>query len=302
MQLFLDSHNQLGECVLWCEKTQALFWTDIVAGKLCRLTVPGKVKTEWAMPEPLASFALTDQDDILLLGLASRLAFFSLSTHTITTICSVEADLPTTRINDGRCDRAGRFVFGTLNQEPGRARLASFYRLNHDLVLERLPLAPVAIANSICFSPDGARMYYCDSLAKAIYCCDYDNDSAAAFVPQLFTDLRDQAGVPDGSVVDAAGYLWNAVWGGAAVKRYSPDGLCVLQLDLPVSQPTCPAFGGADFNTLFVSSATDELTPEALSAQPLAGALFAHQFAGLRGLPEQRFLTSVGCNNIAPYA
>lgn len=291
MNLFCDSKNKLGECVLWCEQKQALYWTDIVGRKLSRLTVPQQVLTEWPMPEPLACLALTDAEDVLLLGLASRLAFFSLSTQTITTICSVEADLPTTRINDGRCDRQGRFVFGTLNQHPDRSRLASFYRLGADLVLERLPLAPVAIANSICFSPNGARMYYCDSLARAIYCCDYDQTAGAAFVPQLFADLRDQPGVPDGSVVDATGHLWNAEWGGAAVRRYSPDGQCVQQLRLPVTQPTCPAFGGADFDTLFVTSATDELTSAQLLAQSGAGGLFRHQFADLRGLPEQRFIT-----------
>lgn len=198
----------------------------------------------------------------------------------------VEAGLPTTRINDGRCDRLGRFVFGTVNEDPERAAIAHFYRLNRDLSLEQLPLPPVAIANSICFSLDGKLMYYCDSLAKAIYCWPYDDLDVQ---PYLFADLRDQVGVPDGSIVDADGYLWNAQWGSGSVTRYAPSGLIERQIFLPVTQTTCLTFGGNAFSTMFVTSATDELTPMQIDQQLLAGSIFQQEFSTIRGLPEQRF-------------
>ena len=290
MNLFFDSKNKLGECILWCERKQALFWVDIVGRTLSQLTLPEKVLTQWDMPESLACIALTNDDDLLLIGLASRLAFFSLVDQSITTICAVEPELALTRINDGRCDRQGRFVFGTLNQHSDRAKLGGFYRLGHDLVLERLPIASVAIANSVCFSADGKTMYYCDSLTKAIYQCDYDSNSPSAFVPRLFVNLADQAGVPDGSIIDAEGYLWNAQWGGGVLVRYSPDGVEVQRVELPITQPTCATFGGGRLDTLFVTSATDELGSIQLAQQVQAGGVFAHQSAGIRGLPEQRFI------------
>jgi len=286
MNLLLDAKNKLGECILWCERSKALFWTDISDCRLYRLRYPQLELSQWDMPERLSCFALTEDDDFLLLGLATRLAFFSISTRKITPIMPVEAGLPTTRINDGRCDRQGRFVFGTVNEDPERAGIAHFYRLNRDLSLEQLPLAPVAIANSICFSLDGKLMYYCDSLAKAIYCWPYDDHDAQ---PYLFANLQEQSGVPDGSVIDAEGYLWNAQWAGGCVTRYAPSGVIERQIFLPVTQTTCLTFGGFAFSTMFVTSATDELTPIQWHQQPLAGGIFQNEFLAIHGLPEQRF-------------
>jgi len=286
MEQLLRETNKLGECILWCERSQALFWTDIPGCRLCRLSYPGLELSQWAMPERLCCFALTDDVDCLLLGLARQLAFFSLSTGQITPLMPVEAGLPGTRINDGRCDRQGRFVFGTINEDPARAAIGHFYRLNHDLSLQQLPLAPVAIANSICFSPDGKTMYYCDSPARAILCCTYDGPE---FRSRLFADLQGQPGVPDGSIIDAEGYLWNAQWSGSCVTRYADSGKTDRQIFLPVSQVTCLAFGGETFSTLFVTTATEELSPAQRRQQPLAGSVFRHEVSGLRGLPEQRF-------------
>jgi len=288
MKLYYDSKNQLGECVLWCEKNQSLFWVDIVGRKLCQLTVPEQVYTSWDMTDALGCIALTEDKDVLLLGLAKQLAFFSLSHQTITFICEVEPNLLTTRINDGRCDRQGRFVFGTLNLHPDREKLGSFYRLNQELVLERLPIMSISIANSICFSPDGKRMYFCDSLDKKIYCCDYETGTESEFIPDVFSDLSDYPGVPDGSTVDANGHIWNAAWGAGVVRQYNEEGQMIQQVDLPVSLPTCLSFGGADLDILFVTSAKDELSLRQLEMQQAAGGLFHHDI-GISGLQEQRF-------------
>jgi L-arabinonolactonase len=280
METLVNVNNQLGECVLWCERTGRALWTDIL-GSTLYAHHPGSGHTAtWPMPERLASFALTDDDDRLLLGLASQLAFFSFSTGGITPIAQVEPDLPT-RLNDGRCDRAGNFVFGTLHEEESKAAVASFYRLNaEDLSLERLALPKVAIANSICFSPDGAVMYYCDSLARAIRRCDYpslEND-------RVFAATQGD-GEPDGSCVDAGGHVWNAQWGGARVVRYAPDGSIDRVVATPATQPTCVAIGGGGLDVLLCSSATVGL------AEPGArdGTLLASRLADVKGMRESRF-------------
>lgn len=292
MQLAVDGRHVLGEGIIWNERTGRLLWTDIENSELWSHDPASGLLERWPLPERLCSMALTRDDGRLLLALASGLAFFDLPSGELTRICEVEADLPTTRLNDGRVDRQGRFVFGVFNQaENPKHPIGGFYRLNRDLSLERLPLGGVAIANSICFSPDGRTMYYCDSATREIRCCDYDpGDSGRAAVANLrvFAPADAAPGDPDGSTIDAEGYLWNARWGGGQVVRFAPDGRVDRVLALPAPQPTCAAFGGARLDVLYVSSATVGLVPAALAAAPGSGGVFA-QALDVCGLPEQRF-------------
>lgn len=288
-QLLVDGHHELGEGVLWCERSQTVFWTDIHASRLWNHDPASGATRSWAMPERLCCFAFTADPQRLLIGLASRLAFFDLGTGSISPICRIEDDLPSTRLNDGRCDRQGRFVFGTLNEDAGRAPIASFYRLNADLSLERLALPGIAISNSICFSLDGKLMYHCDSMAGKIMVCDYDTASGAVTHQRLFADLAQQPGGPDGSTVDADGYLWNAQWGGARVVRFAPDGRIDRIIDMPTAQPSCVAFGGAALDTLFVTTAHEGMSAGQRAEDALAGGLFSVPGLDVRGLPEVRF-------------
>ena len=290
MEVLTDTRHELGECVLWCERTGRLLWTDIPAATLWACTPATGRTASWPMPERLCCFALTGSDDRLLLGLASGLAFFTFSSGKVTRICDVEPDIPTTRINDGRCDRQGRFVFGMFNQaeHPKRA-LGGFYRLNLDLSLERLPLPNAAIANSICFSPNGRRMYFADSAQKAILYADYNPCSAEVGAVHTFVAADAVPGEPDGSTIDAAGYLWSTRWGAGIVARFAPDGQLERTVPLAAPQPSCPAFGGPDLRTLFVTSAHLGMSDQERTAAPLSGAVFA-QALELRGLPESRFL------------
>lgn len=289
MHLLIDCQNTLGECVLWCERTGRLLWTDIEGASLWCHTLATGWTTQYQMPERLASFALTNDDDRLLLGLASQLAFYRFSNGQLAPICAIEPHLTTTRVNDGRCDRQGRFVFGTINQARGHEPIAGFYRLNCDLSLDRLALEPVGIANSICFSVDGSLMYHADSTSKKIRCCDYDPMTGSVSNARIFVDLGTAPGVPDGSTVDASGYVWNAQWGGARIVRYAPDGTIDRIMGLPVSQPSCITFGGASLDDLFVTSARADLSESALVRETGAGGIFTTRISDVKGLPEQRF-------------
>jgi L-arabinonolactonase len=289
MQIAVDTANTLGECVLWCERTGRVLWTDIANATLWTHSPALGATQRWPMPEPLCSFALTEDDDVLLLGLASGLAWYRFSTGAVTRLHDVEAHLPQTRLNDGRCDRQGRFVFGTFNKDSDpRHPVGSFYRLNTDLTLERLPLQHVAIANSICFSADGATLYYCDSQERVIRCCDYGSADGEFANDRVFADLRGDPAEPDGSTVDADGHLWNAYWGKGCLVRYRPDGSVERTVALPAPQPTCVAFGGPGLNVLYATSARQWLSDDQLAAAPASGALFELATA-VRGLPESRF-------------
>lgn len=284
LEMMVEAENQLGECVLWCERTSRVFWTDILGAALFAHHPESGKTQKWTMPEPLASFAFTADDGRLLMGLASGLAFFDLSTGQFTPICKVEEGLPT-RLNDGRCDRQGRFVFGTFHEQEPRQRIGAYYRLDASLALEKLPLPACAIANSICFSPDGETMFYCNSPDRTIRCCDYDAHGGAIGNDRVFVTLAGGAGEPDGSCIDADGYLWNAQWGAGRVVRYAPDGTVDRVIESPALQPSCVALGGPGLATLYVTSARVGMAEPAVHD----GALFRLALPDVCGIPEARF-------------
>ena len=293
--LLLDAQCELGEGATWCAKSGRFYWTDIDGARLWRYDPADGRNDSFDMPERLATFALCANPRYLLVGLASHLAFFDLETGGTRRIVDVEPGL-NTRVNDGRCDRQGRFVFGTKDESGQLQAVGGFYRLNHDLSLERLPLPAPAISNSIAFSPDGATMYYCDSPTREIRACDYRADGGIAN-DRLFTRLSDPNGIPDGSTVDSDGGLWNAQWGGARVVRYGADGVETERVDVPTTQPSCVAFGGAALgqatdgarlDTLYITSAYAELDATARAADTLAGGVFVAT-PGRRGVPEPLF-------------
>jgi len=287
VRIAVQAANRLGEGVLWCDRAQALYWTDIHASMLWRYVPAGGAVRSWPMPERLCSFALCVADDWLLIALASRLAFFNTASGEIREIRPLTVP-PQTRANDGACDRQGRFVFGTLHEpsnEPKRA-IGPFFRLDADLTLRELPLPRAAIANSIAFSPDGGTMYFCDSLQKKILRCEYGDGIGAL---STFVDLTAlEGGEPDGTAVDIEGGVWNAQWGASRVVRYRPDGREDRVVALPTAQPTRPAFGGPALSTLYVTSAHDGMTDAARSIDRQAGDVFAFE-PGVAGLREPRF-------------
>lgn len=281
--------NDLGEGIVWCARQQALYWTDIEAAILWRHDPSSGTTDRWRLPERLASFALCGDDDWLLLGLASRLAWLQLSSGRVEPICAIEPDLPT-RINDGACDRAGRFVFGTKHEPaPGAAAqpVGSFYRLDADLTVHRLDLDKVAIANGIAFSADGRSMYYCDSATRVIHRCEY-SEAGQALAAREWIDLRDAAGEPDGAAADADGGVWVALWGAGKVVRYDRNGNADTSVRIPARLASRPALGGQDLRTLYVTSARNGLTADELHADGEAGNVFMVTTT-CTGIPEPRF-------------
>lgn len=289
VELLVDAQSMLGECVLWCEQAQALYWTDIERARLFRWSEADGRLREWQLPERLGSFALCRRPTRLLLGLASGIALFDMESGALSAIVAVEPEHTITRINDGRCDAQGRFVFGMFNAE--RARIGGFYRVGPGLAIERLVLPAATVANSIAFSPDGSTIYFADSPTREIHCADYHADGRIG-EPRRFARLASNEGYPDGSTVDADGGLWNAQWDGGCVVRYDAAGVATARIALPATRPTCVAFGGAAFDRLFVSSARIGLDAQSLRDQPAAGGVFATQ-PGRRGLPEHRFATDL---------
>lgn len=291
--LVVDSRCTLGEGIIWWAAREALLWTDIQSSSLWFHSPGDGVTRTWALPDRLGSMAVCTSG-ALLLGLAKGLSFADLDASTgeeitVTPAVAVEPDLATTRVNDGRTDRAGNFVFGTMNEDQGQAPIGSFYQYSAASGLRRLDLGGVHIANSICFSLDGRTMYFCDSNRRRIMRCDYDAASASVANVREFVAFGPQQGTPDGSIIDSDDCLWNAEWGAARVRRYTPDGRLDRAIALPARNPTCVVFGGADMDDLFITSARQEMTPEELARTPDAGSVYCAARTGVLGVPDALF-------------
>jgi sugar lactone lactonase YvrE len=264
---FLSCQCELGEGPLWFEGV--LYWFDINTCTLHACDEKGENRRKWVFNEPFSAAAGAGPGTLLVAS-ASGLWRFDTATGGLSPIISLEADNPVTRSNDGRADRHGGFWIGTMGRacEP---RAGAFYRF-YGGTLTQLR-SGITIPNSLCFSPDGKVAYFADSPEKRIMRWSLDENGWPAGEPALFAVLSD-GGVPDGAVIDKNGALWSAQWGAARVVRYLPDGSVDRVIELPVSQPSCPAFGGSGLNSLFVTSARESMTASQLAAKPYAGDLF----------------------------
>jgi L-arabinonolactonase len=290
--LVVDARCTLGEGILWSPKRRALLWTDIERSQLWMYSALDESTESWKLPDRLGCFAIADSGR-LLLGLAKGLATADLDAArgpelTAIPLVPVEADQPATRINDGRTDRSGNFVFGTMDETDGHPATGSFYQYSARHGLRRLDLGRIGIANSICFSVDGRTMYYCDSQVRVIMQCDYDAASAQTGNPREFVRFATGQGSPDGSVIDADGCLWNAAWGAGVVRRFTPEGRLDREIALPPKNLTCAAFGGDALDRLYITSSRQEMSEDELARCPEAGSVFSVT-PGVRGLPDVPF-------------
>jgi len=186
------------------------------------------------------------------------------------------------RMNEGGCDPDGRFYCGSMayDQEPGAGTL---YRLDPDgsvhVVLEN-----VTISNGLEWSPDSTRAYYNDTLTRRIDIFDYDGESGFGG-RRPFAEVPAEAGLPDGLTVDEEGGVWVALYGGAAVRRYTPEGALDVVIEVPTKQVTACTFGGSGLDQLFITTSQEDLEP---GEDPLAGSLF-RTAVGVAGLPIREF-------------
>ena len=287
-ELVLDARNATGESPVWHAAEQALYWVDIPAGKLCRWSPATGQANSWLAPEMLACIAPLAPANSWIAGAESGI--FQLTPHAdgklgFDRLASVSHAMPGMRFNDGRCDRQGRFLAGTMlmNMASG-ACVGCVYSYKNYSNLTKL-LSGFITPNGMAFSPDGRTMYLSDShpSVQSVWAFDYDLDTGAPSNRRLFIDMNPLPGRPDGAAIDADGCYWICGNDAGLIHRFTPSGKLDRSLAVPVKKPAMCAFGGASLDTLFVTS----IRPEGidLSDQPLAGGVFALR-PGVRGLPE----------------
>lgn len=275
----------LGEGPVWDDRRQALYWSDQLGRKVRRYTPATGEYREWVVPKPLGCIALTDAD-WLLIALADGFYQLDLATGEAACIAKVPQLRAGVRLNDGRCDRSGRLVSGSVVTDGGGPD-GMIYRLFPDGETEVIRDG-MTIVNAICFSPTGDRLYYTDSRAGVILVRDYDPASRRLGVERPFADTRPYGGGPDGATVDAEGGVWIAQILNGQILRFRSDGSFDCCIKTPVPHVSSLSFGGADLDVLYVTSVR-ETGMLIKSDHPQAGALFSITGLGVRGAPEGRF-------------
>lgn len=246
--------DRLGESPVWDDRCARLWWVDSISQRIFCADADGDRLESWSTPSMVGSIALTDHG--LLAALRDGFYAFDPDSGTFDPIDRPEADNGVVRFNDGKADRQGRFLCGTMRFGGAEGAPGKLYRLDPDgrsTVLE----TGLGVSNGLCFSPAGDKLYFADSLAMAIWAYDYDGATGAATNRRTLFDTRAVASAPDGATVDSRGNLWVALVQGQAIACISTAGELLARIDLPIPFPSCPAFGGEAMTSLFVTSLSD---------------------------------------------
>ncbi|MEE1920965.1 SMP-30/gluconolactonase/LRE family protein [Pseudomonas sp. 148P] len=285
-ELIVDARNATGESPVWHAGEQALYWADIPARQLHRWRAADGAHQVWQGDEMLACIARSG--DGWVAGMESGIfqvtatADGRLDSRLLSPVTHARDGM---RFNDGRCDRQGRFWAGTMVMDMQQGVPAgALYRHDGEGRLHR-QLDGMLVPNGLAFSPDGRLMYLSDShpSVQTVWVFDYDTDTGTPRNQRVFVDMHDHPGRPDGAAIDQDGCYWICGNDAGLIHRFTPDGRLDRSLEVPVKKPAMCAFGGANLDTLFVTS----IRPGGvdLSDQPLAGGVFALD-PGTKGLEE----------------
>ncbi|WP_419793688.1 SMP-30/gluconolactonase/LRE family protein [Pseudomonas palleroniana] len=286
-ELIVDARNTVGECPVWVPEEQALYWVDIPNGGLQRWSAATGHLAAWKAPQMLACIARSDAGNWVA---GMQTGFFQLTPHNdgsldTTPLATVDHPRADMRLNDGRCDRQGRFWAGSMVLDMGLgAAEGTLYRFAAGAT-PQAQLSGFITLNGLAFSPDGRTMYVSDShpSVQQVWAFDYDLESGTPSNRRVFIDMHAHPGRPDGAAVDADGCYWICANDAGLVYRFTPEGRLDRSLSVPVKKPSMCAFGGSRLDTLFVTSIRDDH-----SEQSLAGGVFALN-PGAQGLPEPTF-------------
>jgi len=276
-EVYHRADAELGEGPCWDPDRGALIWVDILRREV-HLSTPGDDRIH-RTPDYVGA-AVPAADGELLLAM-DGFAALDLDSGVIRPVAAIPRK-PSVRMNDGKCDPAGRFWAGSMHVDdvPGAGAL---YRLDGPGAATRV-IDRVTISNGLGWSPDGAWMYYIDTPTRSVRRYEFDHETGELGTGAVLIDTSRHPGFPDGMSVDAEGNLWVAFWDGGAVRCFSAEGALLEELPVPVRRPTSCSFGGPELRQLLITTARRGLSEGELREQPLAGSVLVVE-PGVTGLP-----------------
>lgn len=285
-QLLLDTHSTLGEGAIWNHEDQKLYWVDIEQKKLHWLTPLASAHHTVTFTKKITTVVPAKKEE-LILGMEDGIYSYTKSSGKLTLIKSNPENRSTgNRFNDGKCDPNGRLWIGTM----GEHQSAALYRLDADHSLHTMQTG-ITNSNGILWSGDKKTMYYIDTPTYKVTAYDFNNETGQITNPQTVITVPEQMGYPDGATIDAEGMIWIALWGGYSVSRWNPkNGQLLLIIKVPSKNVTSCAFGGTDLDTLYITSASTQLTNSELTQYPNSGGLFSVK-PGVKGIEANSFIS-----------
>lgn len=269
-RLIWDLQAELGEGPVWDERDSALWFTDIKRRKIHRYDPANGATETWNSPDQVG-FIVPARSGGFIAGLSDGLYRFGPASGRFELIIEVEPDRPGNRLNDGVVDPAGRLWFGTMD-DGERSRTGAFHCFNEG-ELRETGISGIRITNGPAVSPDGATLYWVDTLGGTVSECAILGDGTLG-PSRLLVRIDRKEGYPDGPTVDREGCIWISLYAGWEARRYSPSGELLETVRFPAANITKLAFGGEGLRTAFATTARQMLDADALERQPHAGGLF----------------------------
>lgn len=289
VRAIVDCKTSLGEGPLWDVEGQKLYWIDSLGSKVFRANADGSDVSVWDVPTKIGSMAIRSNGHAIV-SLQNGFHDFDLGTGECELIVDPEPDKPGNRLNDGKVDRQGRFICGSMDMKEA-SKVAALYRLDPNLSVHKLE-DNIIVSNGPCWSPDDKTFYFSDSWSMEISAYDWDAKTGTPSRKRTFVTYdksRRENGVPDGATVDAEGYLWSAAVFSGELRRFAPNGKLDRAVTLPVKNVTSLIFGGPNLDNIYCTSIGQIHLPGLPNDGPLGGSLFAVYGLGIKGVPEPRF-------------
>ena len=264
----------LGESPVWSPVENCVYWIDILGPRLLRTDLSTQKTHNWSLPSPVGMIALRASGG-LIVALEDGIYGFDTSTGQLNLLVHLEKSYSKNRPNDGKCDIKGRLWIGTMNKVDSMEASGAFYKISPSFQTDQIDCG-LKIPNGLAWNPNSTVMYHTDTRSNIVHTYKFNPvNGERSDKKEFFSYIQKKTGGVDGAAMDIEGGYWAALYGGSKLVRIMPDGIVEREIFLPVTQPTMPAFGGADMKTIFITTASQKLSAEELKAQSLAGGLLS---------------------------
>lgn len=288
IDVLLDVKTTLGEGPVWDVDQQRLYFIDSMDGRVFRCTADGTEIRAWDVPGKIGSMALRKNGEGAIVSLDKGFWLLDFATGDCELLEDPEEGKDQNRINDGKCDRRGRFFAGSMDTMEEGAN-GALYRIDPDMSVHKVEDG-IICSNGPCFSTDDKTFYFTDTWTGEIWAYDYDIETGAISNRRTFAKVdTSNGGAADGATVDSEGYYWMALVYDGRICRYAPDGTLDREIEMPVKKVTSVQFGGPNLDILYVTSMAKPPLPRFPGDGVLRGSLFALRDLGVTGVPEPRF-------------
>ena len=277
----VDIETPLGESPVWDSDRGLLWFVDILLPAIFSFDPESGRLERYDMPDAVTSIGLT-MDERLIVSIRKDVCYFQPADGSLELLVTPETDREMNRLNDGKIGPDGAFWIGSMHVVRPSQPTAALYRVTLDGNCTRM-IDDIHVSNGLAWSPDHRTMYHADSRAPFIKAWDFDPSIGNISNPRLFAAPTLEEGLPDGAAVDTDGNYWSAGVTGGCIHIFSPDGVLLHRIDVPMAAPTMPCFGGHHGDTLFLTGLTRESETGVSRGKLMACRLQA------RGAPISRF-------------